>query len=627
MIERKKHQLSRPSSFYPVHLIFFDTETTRNRTVLRKKTKNKKDIHVTEHKFLFGYYIYTKFSEKRKKFIRRDANFIFNRKEFLKYIIDLANKIKEDKLFVFAHNMQFDYTAIKAYQLKELGWHKTDLTIVEPIRFVVEWTNDKKSIVFIDTMNFFKSSLKKLGDTFGLEKLEVDLSRRDIVYVAEDEGWYKMLKYCQRDVEIIEKAITWMIETLKYHYRVPFAYTLAGLAMNYFRKKTKYRLYIKPEVDEIEEQAYFGGRTEAFKIGWQENIHICDVNSLYPFVMKTYVYPVTLDAVITNPDIKLLIKLKKANIPYIAEINVNCTQPVLPVRNQETGKVIFPIGNFSGTWCSPEINLLDPEEIISVNKILIYKPAPIFKDIIEELYNERLKAKKEGNEVLNLFSKLLMNSMYGKFAQRIIKEYRAPHLDKYIENGVLEILDSDGVKKIRYLDGEAYIREKEKKPSYNSFIAIAAFVTSYARAYLWQNIVKVGEENVLYCDTDSMFLTDKGLDIAEKKKILDEYELGKFKNEGSYDAVDIRGAKDYTLYHKTLHDIYLPVKEKIKGVPKKATQIAENKFIYPKFMSMKEAYNSFKKPKLVQIQIEKILQRKYDKRIILENGDTRPIVL
>jgi len=77
----------------------------------------------------------------------------------------------------------------------------------------------------------------------------------------------------------------------------------------------------------------------------------------------------------------------------------------------------------------------------------------------------------------------------------------------------------------------------------NSFVAIASFVTAYARCYLWELIEKAGEENVLYMDTDSLFVTKKGYENL--KDYLDNKELGKLKLEDVTEDLTIWGAKLY----------------------------------------------------------------------------------
>lgn len=50
-------------------------------------------------------------------------------------------------------------------------------------------------------------------------------------------------------------------------------------------------------------------------------------------------------------------------------------------------------------------------EVFSVYE---YQGKNLFKEYIEEIYGQRLTAKKDGNAVIVEFCKLLMNSLYGK---------------------------------------------------------------------------------------------------------------------------------------------------------------------------------------------------------------------
>ena len=75
------------------------------------------------------------------------------------------------------------------------------------------------------------------------------------------------------------------------------------------------------------------------------------------------------------------------------------------------------------------ISSVDLEDAIKSNHVKITKihnavewveKEYIFKDAVENLFNERLKAKAEGDDALSGLLKLIMNSGYGKFEQKMI---------------------------------------------------------------------------------------------------------------------------------------------------------------------------------------------------------------
>jgi len=61
--------------------------------------------------------------------------------------------------------------------------------------------------------------------------------------------------------------------------------------------------------------------------------------------------------------------------------------------------------------------------------------------------------------------------------------------------------------------------------------------------YLWQLIMTAGRKNVLYVDTDSLFVTEEGL--ANLRTFIDPKRLGALKVEGETDYLEISAPKVY----------------------------------------------------------------------------------
>lgn len=634
-LKRQPHTMKAPKPRLPKCLVFFDTETARKHEVIKKRTKSGGVVKGDIHRLAFGYYIYVKWNDEIKDYEMIERDFFYDEKSFLEKLVDIA--VKEQKaVWVFAHRMAFDYTAIQANRLIEYGFHKTNETFVDSGRFIIKWRKKLReknyaTIIFIDSMNYFKVPLEQLGETFGIKKLKKEFKfnfeKRDILEYAKIFGWEVVKKYCKRDVEIIAIAITFLIKKVVLEYKSKFAYTIAGIAYNILKSMMPYKVKIHGNafLDRYERAAYFGGRTEAFRIGMTlEEIKKLDVNSLYPSVMRENVYPTKFILFKKEPDedfinrVRLMTKQKK--IVYIADVTVQINEPKLPVKLN--GKLVFPVGQIRGIWTSAEIELLSDKEILKWHSIAVYEAKPLFKTFVETFYALRKLAKQQKDKVNDIFHKLLLNSSYGKFGQMKRVEIRCPELDsKVIKYGITTI---DGMT-VRYMDGEAYIVTKERKPSFDSFIAIAAFVAAYARAKMWKFMKKAGLENVYYMDTDSLFVNLKGYINLTKEDAIDPYELGKLKNEGDFDGVIIYAAKDYQLLiREKLFGMYMVTEEKHKGIPKKARQINHNTFTFKKFLGFKETYKYFHNPYLIQVEIVKKVKRTYDKRVVYDTGVTEP---
>ena len=145
-----------------------------------------------------------------------------------------------------------------------------------------------------------------------------------------------------------------------------------------------------------------------------------------------------------------------------------------------------------------------------------------------------MEMKKNGKGAIRATAKLFLNSLYGKFGMNPIKEEK---IIDYQENTFSTIsTDNDG-NKLDYLDKGV-------------FIAMASFITSYAREVLLTSIEKV-YDRFLYCDTDSIHIT--GYDIPNI--VIHDKNLGAWKLEGKFTKAKYIGAKRYAEYIDNKWDI------------------------------------------------------------------------
>lgn len=145
----------------------------------------------------------------------------------------------------------------------------------------------------------------------------------------------------------------------------------------------------------------------------------------------------------------------------------------------------------------------------------------LFTNYIEEWTAKKIQAKKDDNKVLYLISKLMLNSLYGKFGLNPNVRGKFPYID---ETGVV-----------------CYgMYSLEQRPAI--YIPVASFITSYARrktiltsqAIKDYTINKYNKDYYIYSDTDSIHLLD--IDEEELKQFvdIDDYRLGAWKLESRF---------------------------------------------------------------------------------------------
>ncbi|GAH77762.1 unnamed protein product, partial [marine sediment metagenome] len=182
--------------------------------------------------------------------------------------------------------------------------------------------------------------------------------------------------------------------------------------------------------------------------------------------------------------------------------------------------------------------------VVKIKTAVLYEQANIFKSYVDRFYGLRQKFNRAGNAEYVEICKKLLNSLYGKFGQKA--EIWEKIGDCPAERDRVELCFEFGatrVKQIRYLLGEIF-ELKGYEECFNSFPAIPAHVSAYARLYLWELMKQAGVGNYFYCDTDSLIVNEAGL--CNLRNQIDKVRLGGVKVVESLNHLTIRGLKDYS---------------------------------------------------------------------------------
>jgi len=578
---RKAHVLKHNrSSPFPVRMVFFDTET------------DAIDLgnNQVEHKFKLGWACYY---ERRSKRANGTIEWykIENPEEFWDWV------------------EAFDLTVLHGYEELRRRGYVLKKFWERGLAKYFKWMKPKKTIVALDNANIFPGKLESLGESLGLPKLEVDFSSASEEYLSV---------YCKRDVEILLKAWQRWINFCKEEDLGSFGVTLAAQAFNSFRHRfmpVKIYIHDNEKVLQLERNCYKGGRCECFFIGVapEGRYYYLDVNSMYPYVMREFVYPIKLVRYVEKPTVNYL---KRVIGEYLvcAHLRVKINVPAFPVRYKQ--KTFYPVGEFDCYLTTPEIEfVLEHGKVLKVHEMALYRFASIFKEYVEYFYNQRLLAKEKGDSSLAYFYKIMLNSLYGKFGQKSTRWKIIGKCDPEIEE-VEQVVDAETGKRYLIRKHNGIVEQTcEPEESFNSFPAIAAHVTAYARMYLFFLIQKAGFENVFYTDTDSLIVNEEG--YGKLMEMIDNKKLGYLKLEEVSDYLELRGPKDYTF--GTIN--------RIKGVRSSAVKIAPNVFEQEKWLGFSSRLRMGKLNTYIVEKIKKSLRRDYAKGRITESGRVTPWVL
>lgn len=525
------------------------------------------------------------------------------------FISWVENRIyPKTRTYIFAHNLHFESAVLNLFELMpSRGWHQTR-TIVESPPFILAWRQDTYTLEFLDTGNWWLHSAAKIGESVGVPKLPMP---------EVDDSTVVWDTYCRNDVEIIRVAVLKWFEFIERYDLGGFARTLAGQSFRSYRHRfMEHDIFIDDhrEASALGREAYHGGRTECFYIGhYPATVHCYDVNSMYPHAMMTEVYPYKKVTYTRFVDTHELVRWLD-NYALVARVTLETDSP--QYAHIINDKICFPVGRFTTALTTPDLKAaIEQGHLKDVHQVAIYEKAPLFRRFVEQLYQLRLEAKASGDDVMTYNLKILMNSLYGKFGQagRVWKTVeRCDNTD--LE--VWEEIDAETGEVYSWRKFGGVIQMKLKEPeSFNSFPAIAAHVTAYARRILWDYFCKAGRQNVLYCDTDSLYVTD---DAIESLRIhIDNDRLGALKHEKSLSWLTIHGPKDYES----------PQGLTCKGVKKSASWIAPNTVEQEEWRKLPGLMREGRIDTPIILRKTKVLRREYNKGIVTPSGWVEPFCL
>lgn len=587
---RKTRARVRPSNF-----LYIDTET---RTV--------EDGKVIKHRMKMAWTCHVRVRHDRPT---NSEKWMYweNPLDMQQYIESLS-RVKTT-LYIFAHNVFFDLQVSDFfYWFTKQGW-SLDFVYDKGLVYILSISKGKNRIRCISTTNFFQTTLKKMGEMVGLPKLDVDFES------ASDE---ELSTYCHRDVEIIKLSIEQYLEFLDKHGFGNFMLTKASQAFTAYRTRflsKKIYTHRDEELSDFEKQSYFGGRVECFHIGEVPGgpFISLDVNSMYSFVMRTFAYPTKVIDYIEKPDYDQIRTARHSHC-LIAKVHIDTDEPAYPYR--KNGKLTFPIGSFPTYLCTEGLNYaVNHNHLVRVDEMAVYEKDHIFADYVDYLYPLKDEYGAVGNLIWRQLVKDFLNSLYGKFAQKtaLTEIDKDETFDGYYRKEITDLVT--GKKEIiTKLFNKTFIEWGEEIGK-NSFIAIASHVTEYSRFYLYKLMKQAGLNNVLYVDTDSLKIRKK-----HRKYVgdyIDENRIGGLKVEDTFKKFTIYGPKDYeTDNHKVM-----------KGVPKRAEKIADNKYRYIGFLKQDSHLRKEVTRYFITQEVEKTLKREYNKGIVLPDGRVIPFKL
>lgn len=426
----------------------------------------------------------------------------------------LVAHVRDRRAIVYAHNGgRFDFHYLR-------DWFNSDSPIVVISGRIAKFKIGEAE--FRDSINILVNPLR----AFAKEEIDYAKLEPDVRHKHMDE----IRAYLRSD------CVNLWVTIKRYFDTYGRSLTQAGSAMRYW--KTVYKYPFIPQTMVQAEQCrdfYYGGRVECFKVGHELHpFKVVDRNSAYPHAM-TFRHPISPHSIALPhlPDSGLsqcFVRLEaysRGAFPY--------RDPLDPQR-----ALSFPNDGKLREYCvtgweleaALELDLVKIHRIVDVRRFTQHVD---FVDYVQSFYSQRMFAKKTGDKMLDVFCKLFLNSLYGKFAAdpEKYREYIIATDDSFANHarrGFVEIAPW----------GERSLMERPLPEHQHRYynVATAASITGKVRADLLRAIAAV--DCPLYCDTDSVFARDVSrLDLGDK--------LGQWKVEAECTEWAIAGKKTYAV--------------------------------------------------------------------------------
>lgn len=245
------------------------------------------------------------------------------------------------------------------------------------------------------------------------------------------------------------------------------------------------------------------------------NVDVYDVNSLYPDVMYNRPLPYG-----TPVHYKGQYKQNKNYTLYIQHISVmfRLKQGFLPTVQLKHTSMFAPEKYIEDSGIIPidmwvtnvDLDLMfahyDIDYIEYIEGYMFKAKTGLFKDYIDYWIEE----KKKNTGAKRQIAKLMLNSLYGKFATKTKPQSKRPYMN---EEGIVKMTNEP---------------PEQKEPVYT---ALACFVTAWARYKTITSIQKVGIAHFVYADTDSMHIIGISPEDVSKLIEVDDKNLGAWKHE------------------------------------------------------------------------------------------------
>lgn len=486
----------------PKRLAFLDVQTSTARHGKR-----------TDHGWACGALGHTHWTDKKRV-----------RKDFLKVFEDAQTMWTELDSFCVAGKRTVCWTFDLPTQLRtsqalihlpKMGWH-LETVVLEPGAAWALMRNGKRSLMFCDL---------KAWTPYDWERVQNAALTREGLSHLPLVGSDRRRNMAYNRAQIIREAVLQIFAWVERDGLGPFKPTGSGQSYSAFRRRyLADRILVHDDQDRLraERVSMWAGRTEAWRHGRISGgpfIEL-DMRAAYTRIASQCNVPTIAVGGKCKPTVQAVLS-QRGRYEYLCHVQVETEVPVVPASSGQ--HTFWPVGHFD-TWVwSPELALLHSYATkVKIAVAYKYRTAPALQDFSSYVLSV-LDAPPESNLGLpTLVMKHWSRTLVGRFGLRYrawipFSEDNDPDLSMctfidYDENTMTDML----------CVGRDMLLLGALEESVESVPQIPAWVMSECRRRLWETMVDIGLERIVYVDTDSIIIATNG-DRAYEREITRSY--------------------------------------------------------------------------------------------------------
>lgn len=513
--EGRKHQQEWES--YSDAIIMADTETSKEHF---NEIKDGKYIPVENYVVAwtiairaYGHNIVTLYGHKPTSFVR-----------CLKLISD---NLYASNMFVYFHNLAYDWVFLRKFLLKEFGDPDKQLNVKPHYPIIIQWR--EYGIILKDSLILAQRSLNRWAQDLKVEHQKaLGAWDYDKIRTQEEQFNNDELLYIQNDVlagvECIEQTMHLLNKSL-----LTLPFTATGIPRDELRKRGRaeaaHAIFLKQvntlEVQVMLEDMFHGGYVHANRhltnttltVDFLGSITQCyDFASSYPFCMIAFKYPISRFYPVNNCSIdEILAKSDKFcfifKLVMIQPTLKDYDHPMPALQFSKCKKIINPICDngrvLYADYAEIYLNEVDLEVINELYKFRKHVCTEVYyadkgrlphylTNYVFNLFKNKCSLKNI-DDLLYTLSKYTLNSCYGMCVQKPLKQT------------INEDYDTGKHTQEEWSDQKYHDKYEEYKQKRGSILNFSwgCYVTSYAM----RNLYRLGAccDTWIYSDTDSVY--------------------------------------------------------------------------------------------------------------------------